>query len=154
MSRASGTNMQVKVQEFKNDYNKHDLNKEYESEQKVISDKHNENPRTISKATEFQGFSKENVVSEVDKQEAYLEAKNHEFQRQTNQEMDYDQSKLDKQYRDRQANTSYKLPKDEELIVMPGYAEKQITVKTELGNPENGDKQIANQIVKNKDNKN
>jgi len=151
MSRASGTNMQVKVQEFKNDYNKHDLNKEYESGQKAVSDKHNENSRTISKATESQGFSKENVVSEVDKQEAFMEARDHEFQRQTDEEINSKKTELDKQYKDKQDNTSYKLPKDKEIIIMPGHAEKQITVKTEVGDIEDGEQQTADQIIKNKD---
>jgi len=116
-----------------------------------VSTKHNENSGAISKAGETLGFSKENVVDEVSKQEAYLEARNHEFQRQTNQEMDYDQSKLDKQYKDKRDNTSYKLPKDKEIIIMPGHAEKQITAKTVLGTLEDGEQQMADQIVKNKD---
>lgn len=87
-------------------------------------------------------------MSEVDKQEAYLEAKNHEFQRQTDEEINYKKTELDKQYKDRLDNTSYKLPKDKEIIIMPGHAEKQITAKTVLGTLENGEQQTADQIVK------
>jgi len=150
IARSGEASIQTKVQEFKNDYDKHNLNKEFESGQKAVSTKHNENSGAISKAGETLGFSKENVVDEVSKQEAYLEARNHEFQRQTNQEMDYDQSKLDKQYKDKRDNTSYKLPKDKEIIIMPGHAEKQITAKTVLGTLEDGEQQMADQIVKKK----